>query len=448
MTLYQLGNGKTFYSLTFGCQMNEHDSEVLAGMLNQMGFEKAESENEADLLLINTCAVREKAEQKVLGKIGELKKLKEKNPDMVIAVGGCMVQQEHVANKIHRDFKHVDILFGTNNINRFPSLLEDVITKGKRIKEITQDDSTVFEELPHNRENSIKAWVVISYGCDNYCKYCIVPYVRGQQRSRKIEHIKKEVVQLSKKGYREITLLGQNVNSYGKDLGNENGFEQLLEELEDINGIERIRFMTSHPRDFTEELIYKIRDSEKVCEHIHLPVQAGSNRVLKMMGRGYTRERYLYLVDKIREELPNASITTDLIVGFPGETDEEFQETIDLVKKAQFDSAFTFVYSKRSGTPAAEMEEQVPEKIKKQRIQELIDLQKSISANINQKLEGTVQTVLVEDVSKNDANILTGRTRTDKLVHFPGNKSLVGEFVDVKINHAHSWTIYGELTNF
>ncbi|ACB85078.1 tRNA (N6-isopentenyl adenosine(37)-C2)-methylthiotransferase MiaB [Natranaerobius thermophilus] len=445
MTLYQLGNGKKFYTLTFGCQMNEHDSEVLAGMLDQMGFEKAASEEEADLLIINTCAVREKAEQKVLGKIGTLRYLKENKPDMKIAIGGCMVQQEHVANKIYRDFTHVDIIFGTHNINRFPQLLEHVMQKGKRVKEISQDDSQVFENLPHKREDSIKAWVVISYGCDNYCKYCIVPYVRGQQRSRDPEHIKYEVEKLAKEGLKEITLLGQNVNSYGKDLDQNISFTNLLEELSKIEGIERIRFMTSHPKDFDKELITTLKESNKICEHFHLPVQAGSNKILKKMGRGYTREHYVDIVNDIRAELPNASITTDIIVGYPGEEEEDFQETLDLVQNVKFDSAFTFVYSKRSGTPAAEMAEQVDEQTKKGRIQKLISVQQEISEQRNKDLENTVQRILVEGVSKNNEDMLSGRTRTDKLVHFPGDKELIGELVDVKITRGHSWNLYGEI---
>lgn len=444
MSLYQLGNGKSFYTMTFGCQMNEHDSEVLAGMLDQMGFNKAASEEDADLLIINTCAVREKAEQKVLGKIGTLRSLKQTKPDMKIAVCGCMVQQEHVANKIYRDFDHVDLIFGTHNINKFPQFLETIMTRNKRLKEITQDDSQVLENLPHQREDSISAWVVISYGCDNFCKYCIVPYVRGQQRSRQPEHIKIEVEQLAKKGFREITLLGQNVNSYGKDLEENINFISLLKELEEVAGIERIRYMTSHPRDFNYELVDLIKNSDKICEHFHLPVQAGSNKIIKHMGRGYTREHYIELTDYIKKEIPHASITTDIIVGYPGETKEDFNKTLDLVKRVEFDSSFTFIYSKRSGTPAAEMEEQVDEKTKKERIQELIALQQEISKQKNQAYQGEIVEVLVEGVSKNNEDMLTGRTRTDKIVHFPGDKNLIGELVSVKVSTAQSWTLHGE----
>ncbi len=441
----QLGTGKSFYFMTYGCQMNEHDSEVLGGMLSQMGFEGAENENEADLLIINTCAVREKAEQKVLGKIGTLRVLKDQNPDLIIAICGCMVQQEHVAKKIYRDFKHVDIIFGTHNLHRFPLLLEQVVNENKRVFELSTEDNQVFEHLPHHRGHQVKAWVVISYGCNNYCKYCIVPYVRGQQRSRELQHIIREVKNLAESGYREITLLGQNVNSYGKDLGLDQGFEELLIELNDIPGIERIRFMTSHPRDFNEALIEVIKNSESVVEHLHLPVQSGSDRILAKMGRGYTKEAYLNLVSKIKHHVPGASITTDIIVGFPGETEEDFQETVDLVKQVQFDNAFTFIYSKRSGTPAAEMEDQVDEKIKKERIQTLIDIQKDISRTINEQLIGSVQEVLVEGVSKSDKHILSGRTRTDKLVHFPGSKDDIGALLNIKILEAQSWTIKGEI---
>ncbi len=445
MSLYQLGNGKNFYTLTFGCQMNEHDSEVLAGMLDQMGFNKATSEEEADLLIINTCAVREKAEQKVLGKIGTLRSLKQNNPNMKIAVCGCMVQQERVANKIYRDFDHVDLIFGTHNINNFPSFLETIVTRNKRLKEISQDDSQVFENLPHQREDSVSAWVVISYGCDNFCKYCIVPYVRGQQRSRQPEHIKAEVKELARKGFREITLLGQNVNSYGKDLQGDISFITLLQNLENVEGIDRIRFMTSHPRDFDYKLVDIIKNSDKICEHFHLPVQAGSNKILKHMGRGYTREHYIELTDYIKKEIPGASITTDIIVGYPGETESDFNDTIDLLQRVQFDSAFTFIYSKRSGTPAAEMEEQVDEATKKERINQLISVQQDISQQKNLHLQGETVEVLVEGVSKNNEEMMTGRTRTDKVVHFPGDKNLIGKLVDIEINKAHSWTLHGEM---
>ncbi len=445
MKLYEFAQDKRYYTATYGCQMNEHDSEVLAGMLEQIGFQKADSEDDCDLLIINTCAVREKAEQKILSKIGALKSYKEQKPNMIIAVGGCMVQQEHVANKIYRDFPHVDLIFGTHNMPQFPALLDRAITQQQRVKALEFDDTKVFENLPHKRGDAVKAWVVISYGCDNYCKYCIVPYVRGRKRSRKIDQIRKEVEQLALQGYKEITLLGQNVNAYGKDLGMNNGFVALLEEVEKISGIERIRFMTSHPRDFDPKLAQLMANSNKICEHVHLPIQSGSDKILKKMGRGYTREHYMKIVNQIKNYVPSVSITTDIIVGYPGETEDDFEETLDLVNMIEFDSAFTFAFSKRSGTPAAGMDEQVDEKTKKRRLQRLIDLQQHISKKKNKALEGTYQTILVEGVSKSNKDILSGRTRTDKLVHFSGSKDLIGQFVDVYITHAKAWTIYGEL---
>ncbi|UMZ73522.1 tRNA (N6-isopentenyl adenosine(37)-C2)-methylthiotransferase MiaB [Natranaerofaba carboxydovora] len=445
----------------FGCQMNEHDAEVLRGMLSQMGYEETSSEEEADVLLLNTCAVREKAEHKVLAKIGMLKELKEKKPNMVIGICGCMVQQQWMADKIKRDFHHIDLVFGTHNLHYFPHLFRQVVEEGKRVFDVWESESGIVEELPKQRTSGIKAWVVITYGCNNFCSYCIVPYVRGRERSRKIEDIEKEVLDLASKGFKEVTLLGQNVDSYGKDMGLKGGFTQLLKRLDEIDGIERIRFMTSHPRDFDEELIEFISKSKRVCEHIHLPIQAGSNNILKKMNRGYTKEEYMELIERIREYIPHVSVTTDIMVGFPGESEEDFNDTLDVVKKVRFDNAYTFVYSKRKGTPAAEMEDQVDEKVKKERIQKLISEQQQISLEINKEMMGKTFEILVEGTSKNDSSVFTGRTRTNKIVHFRPNNTdnkdlednnealdsekLVGNLVNVKITEAKSYTIFGSL---
>ncbi len=445
---------KQFHIEVFGCQMNEHDSEILKGMLVEMGYEETGSQEEADVLLLNTCAVREKAEHKVLAKIGTLKELKENNPEMVIGVCGCMVQQEWMAQKIKRDFHHVDLVFGTHNLHYFPYLFQQVLEDGKRVFDVWEKESDIVEEMPKLRSSGLKAWVVIMYGCNNFCSYCIVPYVRGRERSRNMEDIETEVKQLAKEGFKEITLLGQNVNSYGKDFGLKGGFTSLLRRLDDIEGIERLRFMTSHPRDFDEELIEFLAGAKKVCEHIHLPIQAGSNKILEKMNRGYSKEEYMELIDKIRDKISEVSITTDIMVGFPGEDEKDFEDTMDLVKKVRFDNAYTFVYSKRKGTPAAEMEGQVDEKVKKERIQRLIHEQQDIALEINQKMNGRSYKVLVEGRSKSNPEILTGRTRTNKIVHFKPEseittdnleEKLIGEIVEVKITEAKSYTVYGTL---
>ncbi len=430
---------------TFGCQMNERDSEVLAGMLEGMGYEKTADINQADIIILNTCCVRETAENKIWGRIGDLKAIKSRNPDLIIGICGCMTQQKEIGEKIRRRAPHVELIFGTHNIHQLPELVDRVKEGRKTIVDIWETEGDIIENLPSKRVDGVKAYVTIMYGCNNFCAYCIVPYVRGRERSRKPEDIVREVQQLADEGYKEVMLLGQNVNSYGRELSPRTDFADLLLELEAVGGIQRIRYMTSHPRDFTDRLIKVIASSQKVCEHFHLPVQAGGNNVLSKMNRGYTREGYLELVSKIRVLIPNASITTDLIVGFPGETDEDFQETMDLVRQVRFDAAFTFVYNKRSGTPAAEMAGQVPEEVKKARIQELIEVQNAISLEKNLEEVGKTHEVLVEKVNKNDPAKLESRTRTNKLVMFAGDPQLIGRFVNVKIIEAGTWHLDGEV---
>ena len=441
----QTGRKKKCLTHTFGCQMNERDSEILFGFLAQMGYEETDIEAEADLVLFNTCCIREKAESKVLSYLGELKKLKQKNPDMIIGVCGCMMQQKGMADMIRSSAPYVDLIFGTHNLHHFPKYLYDVYQgKGRQI-EVLDKEEGVQEGLPSYREYPFKALVNIVYGCNNFCTYCIVPYVRGRERSRKQADIVQEVKQLVADGVVEVTLLGQNVNSYGLDLQDGTTFAGLLQELDQIEGLRRIRYMTSHPKDLTEELVKTIAESSKVVDHFHLPVQSGSSRVLDLMNRRYTKEHYLHLIDMIRKYMPDAAISTDIIVGFPGETEEDFLETIDLIQKVKFDSAFTFVYSKRTGTPAARMEDPVSLEEKKERLQRLNDALSDISRDINDKLQDTVVEVLVEGPSKTNEAMLSGRTTTNKTVIFAGEPSLIGQIVSVKITEAQTWILKGAL---
>lgn len=433
-----------YHIITYGCQMNEHDTEVLSGILEQIGYQWTDRLEEADVLLLNTCCVREKAENKVIGHLGELKRFKESNPNLVIGVCGCMAQQQGMADKIIQKVPHVDLIFGTHNVHRLPELLAQAQATKGTIVEVWEKEKEIVETLPLKRWNNIKGYVTIMYGCNNFCSYCIVPYVRGRERSRDPKAILEEVRTLAQQGFKEIMLLGQNVNSYGKDLGVAFDFADLLKSLEQVENLSRIRYMTSHPRDFTDKLIETIKDSTKVCEHFHLPIQSGSNRVLKKMNRGYTREYYLELVGKVRNAVPEATITTDIIVGFPGETDEDFNDTLDLVRQARFDSAFTFLYSPRTGTPAAKWE-QVEEEVKKERFQRLLDVQNQISWEKNQQLLNTTQEILVEGVSKTNAERLTGRTRGNKVVVFDGGEELIGQLVQVKIREAQTWSLTGEV---
>lgn len=434
------------YSIsTFGCQMNENDSERLAGMLSEMGYLEVENNEESDLIIFNTCCVRENAELKVYGHLGALKKLKEEKPGLIIAVCGCMMQQPEVVEHIKKKYRHVNLIFGTHNLYKFPELLFNSINSGENIIDVQDSTGSIAEGMPIVRKDGVKAWVTVMYGCNNFCSYCIVPYVRGRERSRSAADIAEEVSQLGRQGFKEITLLGQNVNSYGLDIEGNAGFGGLLRMLDGIDGIERIRFMTSHPKDLSPALIEAMRDCGKVCEHLHLPVQAGSSRILEMMNRRYTRERYFELAAAIREQIPGIALTTDIIVGFPGETDEDFEETLDLVERVRFDFAYTFLYSKRTGTPAAKSPDQISEEVKKLRFEKLLAVQNRIGKEINEKLLGTETEVLVEGLSRNSISTFTGRTRTNKIVNFKGNSSLIGKLVQVKIKKIQTWSLEGEL---
>lgn len=433
-----------YYIRTYGCQMNEWDSEVMAGIVEELGYERAARPAEADLVLVNTCCVRQTAENKVWGLLGTLGRLKKKRPGMVIAVTGCMPQQEGVAAEIRRRFPFVDLVLGTHNRHELARLLERVRAEGPVVA-VWPEACCVPEGLPVRRESRLRAWVPVMFGCDNFCTYCVVPYVRGRERSRRPEDILREVEALAAAGYREIVLLGQNVNAYGKGLQPRVTFADLLSMVNGVDGIWRIRYTTSHPRDFDAALIAVVARLEKVCENFHLPVQAGSDRILKLMRRGYTRADYLNLVAKIRAAVPGASITTDIMVGFPGETEEDFAATLDLVRQVRFDQAFTFVYNPRRGTPAAALPDQVPEEVKSRRIQELIAVQQAISRELNRAEEGRVHEVLVEGPSEYDQEKLAGRTRTNKTVVFKGDAGLVGRLVPVRVTAGHLTFLEGEV---
>ena len=411
-----------------------------------MGYQQTSELEQADLILFNTCCVREKAENKVLSYLGELKDLKSRNPELIIGVCGCMVQQKGMAETIRRSAPHVELLFGTHNIHQLPDLIENILASREPQISIWESEGQVLENLPSQREFPFKALVNITYGCNNFCTYCIVPYVRGRERSRLPEHILEEIKNLVADGVVEVMLLGQNVNSYGKDLENiKIDFADLLEQVNQIEGLKRIRYMTSHPRDFNDKLIQTIAKCEKVCKHFHLPVQAGSNKILQKMNRGYTREQYLQLVEQIRKYHPDAVITTDIIVGFPGETEEDFQQTLDLVEKVRFDGAFTFIYSPRTGTPAARFKEQIDSEVKKERIQRLNDLVNKIGKEINEKYLNKTVEVLVEGTSKTNAEMLSGKTEGNKTVIFPGDSSLTGKFVEVVIEEPQTWILKGKI---
>lgn len=434
-----------YHIVTYGCQMNVHDSEKLSGMLVQMGYEWTDELERADLILFNTCCVREHAEMRVYGNVGALRPMKENNPELIIGVCGCMMQQKEVSSFIAKRFSFVDLIFGTHNLHTFPELLWKAIHSRETVYEILDDEGRIVEDIPVQRKKGSSAWVTIMYGCNNYCTYCIVPYVRGRERSRTPSHILQEVEALAVEGYKEVTLLGQNVNSYGKDLKDGISFAELLRSLNNIEGFERIRYMTSHPKDLSDDLIHTIAQCKKVCKHLHLPVQAGSNKILEKMNRKYTREEYMALVERIRNAVPGIALTTDIIVGFPGETEDDFQETLDLIKRVRFDAAFTFMYSKRTGTKAAAMEDQIDDDVKKERLARLIDLQNSITREINQEYIGKTVEVLIEGYSKKDPERLTGRTDTGKTVNFPGDESSIGSIVNVRIKKAKTFVLEGEL---
>ena len=430
MTLENNMDKKLFCISTYGCQMNEEDSEKLSGMLKSQGYERTENKEEASIIIFNTCCVRENAENKVFGNLGQLKQLKKKNPNLVIAICGCMMQQVGMADKVLKTFPYVDIIFGTHNAHKFPEYLHRVLQEGVQVKEILNKEEGIVEGLPIDRKSDVKAFVTIMYGCNNFCTYCIVPYVRGRERSRKSEDIIKEIEQLVSQGYKEITLLGQNVNSYGKGLEED---------------IERVRFMTSHPKDLSDDVIMAIKECDKLCEQVHLPVQSGSSRILKEMNRHYDREYYLDLVKKIKSEIPDVTLTTDIIIGFPGETEEDFLDTLSLCEEVGYDSAFTFIYSRRNHTPADKMENQIPDDIKHDRFNRLVEAINKKVVIKNKEYEGKVVEVLVEGPSKNDETKLTGRTRNGKLVNFAGDEKLVGELVNLKIVRAQPFSLIGEI---
>ena len=423
--------------------MNEHDTEVMAGILQEMGYESTEETQDADIILLNTCAVRENAENKVFGEIGHLKPLKVEKPDLILGVCGCMSQEESVVNRILEKHQHVDLIFGTHNIHRLPQLVKEAMFSKAQVVEVWSKEGDIIENLPKARKGKIKAWVNIMYGCDKFCTYCIVPMTRGKERSRRPEDIIQEVRQLAAQGYKEITLLGQNVNAYGKDFTDiDYTFADLMDDIRKID-IPRVRFTTSHPRDFDDRLIEVLAKGGNLLDHIHLPVQSGSNEILKKMNRKYTREEYLELVRKIRETIPNVTLTTDIIVGFPNETDEQFEETMSLVEEVGFEAAYTFIYSPREGTPAAKKKDDVPEEVKKQRLYRLNELVNKQSAESMKKYEGKVVKVLVEGESKKDPDVLAGYTEKNKLVNFKGPKSAIGQIVDVKITKAKTWSLDG-----
>ncbi len=440
----ELGRPLTACVNTFGCQMNAHDSEKIIGILEKIGYTIIEDEK-ADFVIYNTCTVRENANLKVYGRLGYLKKIKEKNPHMMIALCGCMMQEEAVVEKIKESYRFVDIIFGTHNIFKLAELIQARIDSKGMIIDIWKDTQEIVEDLPSERKFSFKAGVNIMYGCNNFCSYCIVPYVRGRERSRNPKDIIREIETLVADGVVEIMLLGQNVNSYGKNLENPMTFAQLLQEIEKIEGLERIRFMTSHPKDLSDELIEVMRHSKKICNHLHLPVQSGSSRLLKIMNRHYTKEQYLELVDKIKEAVPNISLTTDIIVGFPGETEEDFEETMDVVRKVRYESAFTFIYSKRTGTPAANMDNQVPEDVIKVRFDRLLKEIQEISAELSGRDTGKIEKVLVEDINSQNPELVTGRLTNNVLVHFKGTSDLIGKIVDVKLLESKGFYYMGEM---
>lgn len=438
------GKKKKYFIFTTGCQMNAHDSEKLSYMLTEMGYEHTETENEADFILYNTCCIRENAEEKVYGRLGYLKYYKEKNRDITIALCGCMMQQDSVIKKIKKSFKNVDIVFGTFNIYKLPTLMLTNMETGDTIFDIWQEHGEIMEDFRSIRKIPFKASVNIMYGCNNFCSYCIVPYVRGRERSREPEDILDEIRGLAKEGVKEIMLLGQNVNSYGKTLEKPVSFAELLRKVNEIDGIERIRFMTSHPKDLSDELIETMRDCKKVCNYLHLPVQSGSSAVLERMNRRYTKEKYLELVDKIKKAIPDILISTDIIVGFPGETEEDFQETLDVVDRVGYSTAFTFLYSKRTGTPAAVMDDQIDEEVAKERFNRLLEHVNAGVEKISESLVGTVEEVLVEEVNRQDPQMLTGRTERNSLVHFEGPEELIGQVIPVKIIQNKIFYLIGE----
>ena len=442
----KLGRKLTACVVTFGCQMNFKDSEKLIGILDEIGYVQTEDEH-ADLVLYNTCTVRENANLKIYGRLGYLHKIKEKNPDMLIGLCGCMMQEKHVVDKLNKSYRFIDLIFGTHNVFALAELLYERLLTGHKVESIWDGTTEIVEDLPSIQKYDFKCGVNIMYGCNNFCTYCIVPYVRGRERSREPEEIIKEIEKLAQNGVVEVMLLGQNVNSYGKTLEYPISFAELLRRVEQVEGIKRIRFMTSHPKDLSDELIEVMAKSKKICKQMHLPLQSGSSRLLEKMNRHYTKEDYLEIVRKLREAIPDIGITTDIIVGFPGETEEDFKETLDVIEKVQYDSAFTFIYSKRSGTPAAEMENQVPEDVVKERFNRLLALVNDISQKKTAVLEGTTQPVMVEEVNGKIKGYMTGRLSNNAVVHFPGCQSMIGKIVQVHLKEAKGFYYMGEMVD-
>ena len=444
------GKNLKYYILTMGCQLNENDSEKICGMAEEMGYTKTDDIMEADLVIYNTCCVRENAEEKLFGKLGEVKKQKE-TKGTIIAIGGCMMQEKHIVEKIKKSYKY-DVIFGTHTLYKFPKDLYDAIIGNKRITDILDIDGEIIEGLPIKRDDNIRASVTIMNGCNNFCTYCIVPYVRGRERSRNPEDILEEIRGLAKEGYKEITLLGQNVNSYmrvererGENVSEIDSFAKLLRAVNEIDGIEKIRFISPHPKDFTDDVIEAIRDCKKVSKFIHLPLQSGSTNILKVMNRVYTKEKYLSLVDKMKKMIPDVKFSTDIIVGFPGETEEDFEDTLDVVRKVKYEQIFMFIYSRRKGTPADKMENQIPEEIKHKRFDRLKEAYENLVEKNNKEYIGKTFEMLVEGYSKTNSNYLTGRTDTNKVVIFKGNENIIGKVVNIKIVSEHKWYLKGEI---
>mgnify|MGYP003289331811 CR=1 FL=1 len=443
---HQMGRRPTCCVTTFGCQMNAKDSEKLTGILKEAGYEIIESED-ADFVIFNTCTVRDNANQRVYGRLGQLGHQKKKNPDMKIALCGCMMQEAAVIEKIKKSYRHVNLIFGTHNIFKFAELLYRMLTTDKMVIDIWESTDKIVETLPIERKYPFKCGINIMFGCNNFCSYCIVPYVRGRERSREMAEILDEIKRLAADGVKEVMLLGQNVNSYGKNLDTPVSFAKLLSEVEKIDGIERIRFMTSHPKDLSDELIEVMKHSKKICKHLHLPLQSGSTRILEKMNRRYTKESYLALVDKLRKEIPDLALTTDIIVGFPGETAEDVDDTIDVIRKAGYNNAFTFIYSKRTGTPAAAMEDQVPADEVQKQFNRVLTAVQEIANEQAGTLTGQVLDVLVEEINEHDTSLVTGRLSNNTLVHFKGDESLIGSIVNVRLKEAKGFYYFGEIVN-
>ena len=433
-----------FFIQNAGCQMNSLQTETVAGIVKKMGYEEVSREEDADVVIYNTCTVRENANLKIYGHLGHLKSIKKQKKEMKIVLFGCMMQEPEVIEKIHKDYSFVDLVFGTHNFHKFPELFYRSLNTEGQIIDVWKESDEIVEGMPADRKYSFKTGVKIMFGCNNFCSYCIVPYVRGREKSREPEAILQEIRELVADGVTEVMLLGQNVNSYGKTLENPITFAQLLQQVEEIEGLKRIRFMTSHPKDLSDELIETMAKSKKVCHHLHLPMQSGSSRILKIMNRRYDKEKYLELVQKIRTAIPDISLTTDIIVGFPGETEEDFRDTLDVVDKCDFDTAFTFIYSKRSGTPAAKMENQIPEDVVKDRFDRLLSLVQEKGRQASSRFQGTVQEILVEEESK-EKGIYTGRTEYNLLVHFPGCRDLLGKYVKVRLDTCKGFYYFGTL---